>query len=144
MDDFYRAMPHDERFDLKPEEGYERYYDWQRLRDSLLEPFTAGRVSRYQRYDWASNQLGGMVELKPRGILLIEGCYSSRPELQPYYQLICCVETSKALRMMRQKQRDDYNEAWVARWEAAETYHFLKNPPQEVADLVVCGDGVQL
>lgn len=41
-DDFYRPMAQIERADLDPEQGYDRYFDWQRLREEILVPLAAG------------------------------------------------------------------------------------------------------
>ena len=141
-DDFYRVMSEDECSGLTPEEGFERYYDWQRLEREVLEPLTAGRTSRYQRYDWTANRLGETVTVEPQGIIVIEGCYSLRLELRPYYHVTFFVETSEAARLERQRRRGDATEAQLARWDAAEAYHFAKNAPEKGADLVVCGDEV--
>jgi uridine kinase len=50
-DDFYRPMPAEERLLLSPQEGYDRYFDWQRLRDQVLIPLASGTAAQYQRYD---------------------------------------------------------------------------------------------
>lgn len=47
-DDFYRPMLEHEREQLDPQQGYERYFDWQRLRDQVLAPLRAGEAARYQ------------------------------------------------------------------------------------------------
>src|SRR5262249_21347886 len=38
IDDFYRPMGEQEREHLDAEQGYHRYFDWQRLRDQVLIP----------------------------------------------------------------------------------------------------------
>ena len=135
-DDFYRVMSEEERFRLNPEEGYACYYDWQRLR-GVLETLTTGQIAKYRRYDWSANKLGENVRINPQGLVIVEGCYSLRPELTPFYHLSFFVETPSTLRMERQRQRGDACAAWMARWHAAESYHFLKNAPEEAADLIV-------
>ncbi len=141
MDDFYRMMPEEERFGLTPEEGCERYYDWQRLHQ-VLEALTAGRTSQYQRYDWTANRLSATVTVEPKGVILVEGCYSLRPELFPYYHVTFFAIASEKARLERQKLRADANEAWLAKWDAAEAYHFVKHMPEKAVDLVVYGDEV--
>lgn len=44
-DDFYRDMSDTERIKLTPEEGYELYFDWQRLKSEVLEPIHGGQDS---------------------------------------------------------------------------------------------------
>ena len=136
MDDFYRVMPEPLRATLGAEEGYEQYYDPQRLREEVLEPLSSGKTSRYRRYNWETNALGETSEVKPEGVVLIEGCYSSRPELRPYYHVILYVDAPEPLRMNRQKERTD-DEVWVARWDAAEKHYFSKHPPASFAHHIV-------
>lgn len=64
-DDFYRRMPEHEREQLHPQQGYERYFDWQRLRDQVLAPLRAGKAARYQSYDWATGQLAAWHRISP-------------------------------------------------------------------------------
>ena len=135
-DDFYRVMPEPLRATLGPEEGYEGYYDWQRLRAEVLEPLALSKTSRYRRYDWQTGTLGETGEVKPEGVVLVEGCYSSRPELRPYYHVILYIDAPESLRMIRQKERAD-DAAWVARWDAAEKHYFSKHPPASFAHHIV-------
>ena len=136
MDDFYRVMPEPLRATLSPEEGYEGYYDWQRLQAEVLEPPALSKTGRYRRYDWQTGTLGETGEVKPEGVVLVEGCYSSRPELRPYYHVILYVDAPESLRITRQKRRTD-DEVWVARWDAAEKHYFSKHPPASFAHHIV-------
>ena len=141
MDDFYRVTPEPLRATLSPEEGYESYYDWQRLQAEVLEPLASGKTSRYRRYNWETGAPCETSEVEPEGVILIEGCYSSRPELRPYYHVILYVDAPESLRMTRQKERTD-DAAWVARWDAAERYYFSKHPPASFAHHIVSYDEV--
>lgn len=139
-DDFYRPMTETERFALTAAEGYQRYYNWERLAAQVLEPLATGQQSRYQQYEWTTNQLGAWVTLPTTGIMLIEGCYAARPELKAYYDLIVFVETSAAQRFQRQQGRADATPAWLARWEAAEQFYLAHAQPQHYADFVITGE----
>lgn len=57
-DDFYRVKDAQERFRLSAAEGYESYYDWQRLGQEVLSPLTAGKAISFHTYDWQNNSLG--------------------------------------------------------------------------------------
>lgn len=138
-DDFYRPMPEDIRVQLDAAGGYNQYYDWQRLETQVLRPLSSGTVARYQRYDWATNELGEWCEVQPEGIVVVEGCYTARPELRAYYQIILLVTTSDEERSQRQLQRAD-EAAWVARWDAAERYYMEHHRPHEYADVIVSGE----
>src|SRR5215831_20062207 len=36
-------------------------FDWQRLRQEVLEPLRRGQAARYNRYDWAADEMGGLI-----------------------------------------------------------------------------------
>ena len=133
-DDFYRVMDEAERFSLDAEAGYRRYFDPERLAAEVLEPLTDRRRARYRAYDWATGTLGDYKEVAPRGVILVEGVYSARPELRRYYDACLLVETPPQVREARQKQRADASEAWLERWEAAERYYLER---YRHADLIV-------
>ena len=139
-DDFYRPMDEADRAQLAPAGGYEWYYDWQRLEREVLIPLRAGQASHYRRYDWSTNTLAGWLAVQPEGIIVVEGCYTARPELRCYYDLIVLVETSAARRTTRQQARTWDTTVWVARWDAAECYYMEHIQPQTYADLRIAGE----
>jgi uridine kinase len=138
-DDFYRPLDPDYRASLDAAGGYAEYYDWQRLEAQVLRPLSFGRPARYQKYDWDSNDLGEWDEIKPSGVVIVEGCYSARPELRSYYGAIVLVVTSPAERERRQCLRDDANNEWLDRWDAAERLYMERSGLGIYADLVVSG-----
>jgi len=137
VDDFYRVMDKRARAALDAEGGYMLYYDWQRLEAQVLQPLSKRQQAMYQQYDWADGSLGKWVVVEPTGVIVVEGVYSTRPELRAYYDVKIFVETSFATRMRRQGQRTDPAE-WVERWEAAEVYYTQTYNPRSYADVVVC------
>ena len=80
-DDFYRPMSPEQRLLLSPQEGYERYFDWQRLRDQVLSPLASGAAAQYQRYDWPAGELapGELHQVSRSGVVIVEGVYTARP-----------------------------------------------------------------
>ena len=137
-DDFYRVMNEEERAALDAAGGYHWYYDWQRLERDVLQPLSRRQVARYQRRSWNTGRLGEWVEVQPQGIILVEGVYTTRPELRAYYDITLFVETNVALRMQRQGERTDPSD-WVARWEAAEAYYLHHYQPHKNVDLILAG-----
>ncbi len=93
-DDFYRVMDEGERAALDAAGGYHWYYDWQRLEKDVLQPLSHKQTARYQRYTWNIGRLGAWVEAHPQGIILVEGVYTTRPELRAYYDLTVFVQTN--------------------------------------------------
>ncbi len=137
-DDFYRVMDDERRFHLAPEQGYHEDFDWQRLLRYVLRPLRAGDTARFQRYNWATGQLGEWVEARPATVVIVEGVYVSRPELRSVFDLTVWVDTLPEVRAVRQTQRDDSAE-WVDRWDRAERYYVAHLHPRQAADLTVLG-----
>jgi len=139
VDDFYRPLHDDVRAALDAEHGYRNYFDWMRLRDRALIPLRGGRAASYQRYDWTTGELSDRVTVKPAPVVLIEGVYSSRPELRPLLDLAIFVDTPRDLRMRRMSARGQNASDWIARWMAAEDWYLEHIRPADHADLVVRG-----
>ncbi|MCX4778064.1 uridine kinase family protein [Streptomyces sp. NBC_01264] len=137
VDDFYRPMPERERLDA--EQGYHRYFDWERLRDQVLIPLRADRAARYQLYDWSTGRLGAWREVAAGSVVIVEGVYSARPETAPYYDLTAYVDTPRDVCLRRVRARGENSEAWILRWRAAEDHYLRTTWPQTRADLLVRG-----
>jgi uridine kinase len=139
-DDFYRPMEAGARAALDAAGGYAGYYDWQRLEAELLRPLRSGSRARFRRYDWGRNDLGDWSEVEPAGLVVIEGCYSARPELRAWYAAVVLVVSSPAERARRQSRRNDASADWLARWDAAERHYMEGYRPETYADAVVSGE----
>jgi hypothetical protein len=85
-DEFYGPEQGDWR-SWSPEQGYERYFDHERLECDLLRPLRFALPAHFQRYDWANNVLDGWTTLEPQGIVLVEGVYLLRPRLRAHWDL---------------------------------------------------------
>jgi uridine kinase len=138
-DDFYRPMPEHEREQLDAQQGYQHYFDWQRLRDQVLAPLRAGRPARYQRFDWATGKLADWREISPGTMVIVEGVYAARPELAPYYHLTTYVDTPREVCLRRMRARGQNSEEWITRWRAAEDFYLQTTWPQTRAQLLVRG-----
>ncbi|MFF3886435.1 uridine kinase [Streptomyces sp. NPDC001914] len=142
-DDFYRPMDADERAALTPAEGYERYFDWQRLRDEVLTPLATGHDAHYRRYDWPT---GSLATDERRavicdGIVIVEGVYTARPELVDHYDIVVYVDTppDESMRRLRARGDDHGPVDWEARWRLAEEHYLATTRPRDRAHLVVQG-----
>ncbi|HWG28662.1 uridine kinase family protein [Actinospica sp.] len=142
-DDFYREMDPEERLRLGPAEGYELYYDWERLREEVLAPLTSGHSASYRRYDWPSGRIvpGELHSVPHTGFVIVEGVQAVRPELEGYYDLTVFVDTPFDLAMERMLARghDHGPGDWEQRWQASEKYYFAATDPWTRLDLVVKG-----
>jgi uridine kinase len=121
-DDFYRDIPEDERRELGPKEGYERYFDWERLLAEVVLPVSRGDLElRYCRYNWPNAKFGAWLEQPMPPIVLLEGVCTLRPQLQDLVDIKVYVATSEAVRLRRQIERnqDQDSDGWIKRWIAA-------------------------
>jgi uridine kinase len=142
-DDFYREMDQKERLALTPAQGYERCFDWERLRDQVLVPLASGRVADYQRYDWPSGQIVPFERhtVQPAGCVVVEGTFTVRPELAGFYDLTVFVDTPLDVCMERLAARghDHGPGNWLQRWQESDKYYFATTEPWERLDVVVKG-----
>lgn len=139
VDDFYRPLHRDEQATIDPEYGYRNFFDWERIRDSALAPLRAGTRASYQRLDWITGMLAEVVEVEHNPIIVVEGVYSSRPELRAMLDLAIFIETPREIRRARMIARGQNSTDWIGRWMAAEDWYLENIRPHEKADLVVAG-----
>jgi uridine kinase len=135
-DDFYRPLINAQ---FSPEQAYDNYFAWRRLRDEALIPLRNGNQARYQRYDWGTDRLAEWIEVEPREFAVVEGVFSTRPELRPLIDVAIFIETPRDLRIARMTARGQGSTAWMAQWMAAEDWYLEQIAPQRRADLVIEG-----
>ena len=142
-DDFYRPMSPEDRLLLSPQQGYDKYFDWHRLRDQVLVPLASGLTGQYQRYDWLTGDLaaGELHQVSPAGAVIVEGVYTARPELAGYYDLTVWVDAPREVCMRRLAERghDHGPGNWNERWRAAEEHYIAATKPGVRLDITVRG-----
>lgn len=138
-DDFYRPLIGAQYSRLTPEEAYENYFDWRRLRDEVLTLMRERNRARYQRYDWSTDRLAQWIEIEPREIVIVEGVFSTRPELRTLIEVAIFIETPREERMRRMLARPQASIGWMDRWISAEDWYLEHIAPHRKADLVVEG-----
>ncbi len=141
VDDFYRNSS-DRTVADRAETGWE--FDLLRLKDQVLIPLSAGGPGRYQRYDWPTDRLAEWREVQP-GLAIIEGVYTLRSDLRPYYSVAVWVSCSPTARLTRMLDRDD---AWpieqLEDWMRKEDAYLESQHPDRAASIVVNGEGLPL
>ena len=122
--------------------------DWRRLRTEALQPLRAGREARWHPFDFAGyDYLTGsalateVVTRPPTRVIILEGIYSCRPELNDLIDLSVLVHAPAVVRRHRHNEREAADESeWHRRWDEAEDYYFTHVRPPESYDLVVNTD----
>jgi uridine kinase len=143
MDDFY--IPSAKRINgTAIEKPIGADIDWQRFKVQVLDPLANNENSKYQIYDWASDMLGDWYKVSIGGIVVVEGVYSIRKELENYYDFKIFVDCLTNICLARGIERDGEvsRDMWEKNWMVAEDKYMKDHKPYEQADLVIdaCGD----
>lgn len=151
-DDFFAAELTANDWDSRsPRERARDAIDWRRLRRCALEPLRAGQPAVWHAFDFTAGERAdgsyGMsqesIRRDPARVIILDGAYSSRPELADLIHCAILVEAPHATRNARLARREDaaFLVAWHRRWDAAEDYYFTEIRPPSSFDIVVGGDG---
>lgn len=131
-DDFYTggsAKTWDAR---SPEQNAAACIDWHRQRD-VLESLRRTGQATYRAFDWTAQDwdadnppLTAARTVHAAPIVLLEGVYSTRPELADLLDVCVRVDAAADDSAVRVERRDgtDDRAAWNARWSAAEEAYF--------------------
>jgi uridine kinase len=137
-DDFFRPLNEHPIAQLPAIKLYELYFPWERMCDEALIPLRRGNTAKYQRYDWSTDRLLEWISIEPAEIVLVEGVYSSRPELRPMLDAVIVVEAPRAERVRRVLARDPNGvDDWMTVWMSAEDWYLSEIRPQDIADLLL-------
>ncbi|MGM0921329.1 MAG: uridine kinase family protein [Bacillota bacterium] len=139
-DDFY--LPSSQIIKKHPtEKPVGADFDWKRLLNQVLEPISQGREGQYQRYDWETDILAECHTVPVGGIVVVEGVYSIRQELENKYDIKIWIDCPREIRLSRGIKRDgeDAREMWEDNWMISEDIYMEEQKPFERADLVFIG-----
>lgn len=123
--------------------------DWRRMRQRALDPLHLGQAALWNPFDFAAGpRADGTFAISPQvrrrdpaSVIILDGAYSARPELDDAIDLRVLVEVPAAVRLARLAARESpaFLSAWHDRWDAAEDYYFTTVRPPSSFDLVVVG-----
>ena len=138
MDDFYQPNSAPNRGSSTIGAGF----DWRRLEKQVLKPAKSNQPIQYQRYDWTTDSLEEWHEASAR-VVIVEGIYSTRIELEEFYDFTIWVECPRRIRLARGVQRDgeSVRDRWLNEWMPEEDRYVAEHSPQTRADLVYDGSG---
>jgi uridine kinase len=138
-----------ERDAWTPAERVAEVINWRRLRAEALEPLLAGRTASWHAFDFDAKRPDGTfpratspTTRDPAAVVILDGAYSSRPELADLIDLSVLVDVPTGERHRRLVERDGgaYTDAWEQRWKAAEDYYFSVVRPPSSFDLILDND----
>ena len=127
--------------------------DWQRLRTEALEPLLAGKTANWHPFDFAAglrpdgtySMSKELTVRQPAPWIILEGAYTSGPQLNDLIDLSVLVDVSLLERHERLAKREgdvQFLLRWHAVWDAVEEYYFSEVRPKSSFDLVVSGNGI--
>ncbi|HEU0292294.1 MAG TPA: hypothetical protein VFR47_06140 [Anaerolineales bacterium] len=148
LDDFFSANIPDSQWDeFRVEEKLQNVFDWNRVRQQVLEPLLKGMPARWYSFDFqsglrADGTYGMETEPKermPAPVILIEGAYSSSPRLADLVDFAVLVDVPMEERYARLAAREDpdFLKTWHRRWDEVEAYYFEHVRPRSSFDLIV-------
>jgi uridine kinase len=140
-DDFFAGGGESDWASRTPAERASACMDWRRLRTQALEPLLAGRSARWQPFDFAAGTGSATraVECPAAPVILLDGAYSSRPELADLIGVSVLLELPDAIRRSRLRNREGaaFMTRWHATWDAAEDCYFTHIRPPRTFDIVI-------
>jgi uridine kinase len=146
-DDFYASHVSDAEWDaLSPSARADKVVDWRRMRTEALEPLLRGEPAEWRAFDFDRVRPDGTYPLEqeptrcgPAAVIVLEGAYSSRPEIGDLVDLTVLVDSSVRVCHARLSAREDeeFLRAWHSRWDDVEEHYFSAVRPRSSFDLVV-------
>jgi uridine kinase len=147
-DDFFNANVTDEEWnDRTAEAKASDAIDWRRLKAEAIQPLLEGHVAEWHPFDFeAGARPDGTYGISsrptkrnPSNVILLDGAYSSRPELQDVVDFSILIETPVQVRHERLTNREEseFLEKWHKRWDEAEEFYFTHVRPRSSFGLVV-------
>ncbi len=140
-DDFYAGGTEEEWDARTSEEKASLCIDWKRLRKEALEPLLANHSASWHPFDWKAGKglAEHIVTRNPTPVIVLDGVYSSRPELTDLIDLTVLVEVQDGKRRERLIGREGFSNMkdWHQRWDEAEEYYFTKVRPPSSFSFVI-------
>ncbi|CAN5631603.1 AAA family ATPase [soil metagenome] len=134
IDDFYK--PKERRVEIINDTPVHSNFEFDRLKQQVLEPLKHGSVTKYQTPD------GEVVEVKPSGYVIVEGLGTLGTELKDYFDYKIWVDVLEVVRRQRGIERDtaDWANIWDNEYLPQDARYVKEQSPQKEADLVVNND----
>ncbi|MCM3213008.1 uridine kinase [Niallia taxi] len=116
-------------------------FDWRRLLKEVLNPLSKEVAGYYQRYDWKTDKLAEWHHVPVGGIVVIEGVYTLRKELEDLYDVKVWIDCPRETRLARGIERDgeDAQTIWENNWMIAEDLYVKAHQPVNRANFIIRG-----
>ncbi len=145
LDDFHHPRAHRHAEGRTGETVWARGFDYEAVRRELLDPWRRGAGSSY-RSRWHDLLTDAYVDQAPSevrdgAVLVVDGVFAQRPELDGVWDLVVYVDASEAVRLSRMAVRDgvpdDPDHPDQRRYLDAQRIYRTRCRPRDRADVVV-------
>ena len=136
MDDFY--LPPERKTSQRLAEPGGNV-DAERFFTEVLSPISRGEAVHYRPYRCHSNTYAAEIVVPPAPLAVVEGVYSLRPDLEPYYHVKCFLEVPWSTRRARLLGRNgsDGLERFEKLWIPLEDAYFRAFPIRERCNVIL-------
>ncbi len=116
-------------------------FDLPRLRTEVVDVLLRGAPATYEAWDWATRSAAGLVEVFPRGVVLIEGVCALHEMFRHDLDVRIWVDAPYDLRLARGVERDGEaaRATWTEVWMPSEDAYVARDNPVPSAHLVIDG-----
>jgi len=139
LDDFYQPLANKQWVQLSEEAALQAYLPTQTLAQQLLQPLQQGQSITWQARDWLTKKLSPEKKIVPRGVILVDGVFSSHKDFRPWVDLRILVSTLPSTCRRRVLARPQPNTDWFAHWQRTETWFHNHNKTGLCVDYVTTG-----
>ena len=118
-------------------------FDLNRLRTDVLDPLLAGEAVDFDEWDWATKQPRPGRELRPEGVVVVEGVCALHQMFRDDMAVRVWVDAPYDVRLARGVARDGEGSraTWVDVWMPNEEAYVRRDEPIACAHLII--DGTQ-
>lgn len=140
-DDFFSGGSHAQWSQLSGQQRADLCIDWRRLRQEALIPLLAGNAATWRPFDWdtEADLMATPTVHQPSKLVILDGAFSSRPELLDLIDYTVLVQAQDAVRRQRLaiREGETFITEWYPIWNEAENYYYAHVRPTVSFDAVV-------
>ena len=143
---FQCVVLHMDDFFLRPEQRTKERLsepggnvDRERFFEEVVSPLSRSETIEYRRFDCSTFTLLPAVKIEPDRLTIVEGAYSTHPELGKYYDLSVFMNISRELQKKRILKRNtpDKAERFFREWIPMEQKYFDTFHIKEKCDVII-------
>lgn len=143
-DNFYAGGQLGDWAPRTPKQKADGAMDWRRMRAEALEPLLQGTVAEWRTFNWETG-VGlstSTITCEPNPIIILDGAFSSRPELADIVDLSVLAKIPDDIRRKRLDKREGvaFMAQWHQVWDESEAYYYANVRPDASFDVVLFSD----